>query len=141
MGLGYRLVNATKRQMIFAHIPAQTMNEIAANPASAAMVSWYLLRNPGDQISFVPDTGEIRDAAFSLEAIAGYEEVTDDVVAELIEAGILVDHGRRVFWPDEPETYIRKLANRWFPVNCWYGEGDGRSDAENLSENSTKREH
>ena len=57
MGVGYILVNQTKKQVIwFAKLPVNTMEEIAGNPASASIVTWYLFQNQGDAIQFVSDT-------------------------------------------------------------------------------------
>ncbi len=116
MGVCYRLVNVTKREVIhFMHVGAGKAREIAGNPAAAAITSWYMLQNRGDNIAFVPDTGEEWPFKGNLESEEqDFEEVTDRVVAELIEAGILEDHGRTYEDADEPETlYERDLRSIW----------------------------
>ena len=116
MGVGYTLVNQTKKERItFIHIPASKARELAGNPISAAITTWYMLENPGDDIAFVSDT--YGDWPFSTEIIgklSDYKDVTEDVVKSLIEAEILIDEG--VAWADEDEPdriYMRALRNKW----------------------------
>ncbi len=116
MGVGYSLVNHSKKERItYIHIPATKARELAGNPVSAAISTWYLLQHPGDRIAFVSDTYD--DWPFpsgTRDELAEYTEVTDIVVTSLIEAGILVDEG--IAWTDEEEpeqVYIRALRNKW----------------------------
>lgn len=116
MGVGYVLVNRSRAQFIsFAHLPTSKVKELAGNSVSAAITTWYLLQNPGDEIAFVSDTdGRWPFSKGIREDLSEYEDVTDDVVQQLIDATILRDDG--VAWadPDEPETvYIRDLKNIW----------------------------
>lgn len=109
MPVGYILVNLTKKeQIVFAHLPVNKAREICGNPVSAAIVSWYLLRNSGDQILFLDDCSP-KDIAFQ-----ALREVTDQVITELIDQEILEDHG--IAWQDEREpatVFIRDIRNRW----------------------------
>ena len=116
MGVGYILVNQTKKEQIrFIHIPASTARELAGNPVSAAITTWYMLDNRGDNIAFVSDTYD--DWPFLTEMagkLSDYTDVTNDVIKLLLEAGILVDDG--IAWADKakPETiYMRALRNKW----------------------------
>ena len=115
MSVGYILVNQTKKERIsFIHIPATTAKELAGNPVSAAIIAWYMLENLGDNISFVSDTYD--DWPFSGDHIqlSEYTDMTDKVVAALIDAQILVDEG--IAWADEGEPdkiYERALRNKW----------------------------
>ena len=118
MGVGYELVNHSRRERIlFAHIPASKQRELAGNPVAAAIVTWYLLQHPGDEVAFVSDTHD--DWPFSSGAksdLASYAEVTNAVVDSLIAAGVLEDHG--VAWsdPQEPDAvFVRDLRNAWMP--------------------------
>ncbi len=116
MGVGYSLVNHTKREVVdFAHIPASKKRELAGNPAASAITTWYLLENAGDDISFVSDTYE--DWPFpegSKEDMQSYPDVTDRIVDVLIANGILSDHGRSYVDPDDPDVvYERDLRNVW----------------------------
>ncbi len=115
MGVGYCLVNFTKKERIaYSHIPASKVNELVGNPVSAAITTRYLLQNLGDSISFVSDTYD--DWPFpngSREDLQHYSEVTEQIVNALIQEGILIDEGRETFSPDEPEVYMRKLRNAW----------------------------
>jgi hypothetical protein len=118
MGVGYCLVNYTKKEwLVYLHIGAQKAFELTHNPVSAAITTWYLLQNSGDNISFVSDTYD--DWPFpdgSQNDLKDYQEVTDRVVDEMIENGILIDEGRKVFCEDEPDIYIRKLKTVWEPL-------------------------
>ena len=109
MGVGYELVNLTKRERVmFAHLPVNTAKEICGNPVSAALVSWYLLCNGGDAIRFVDDCSE------NGVDTTDFPDRTDDLVRELVEAGILEDHGFEWRDDEEPDTvFIRDIRNCW----------------------------
>ncbi|KYF55211.1 hypothetical protein BE08_30755 [Sorangium cellulosum] len=110
------LVNQTKREKIlFLHIPASTKRELAGCPVSAAITTWYLLENAGDDIAFVSDThGDWPFRSGSPDDLSMYREVTGDVVASLISAEILKDEGVEVFDESEPDVYERRLRNVWW---------------------------
>ena len=119
MGVGHILVNRTRReQIMFMHVGASSAREIAGNPAAAAITTWYLLQHPGDDISFVTDTlGDWPFLSGSRSDLHSYAEVTDRVVEQLIEAGILSDHGKSFVDPDDPDVaYERDLRNVWWPA-------------------------
>jgi len=98
------LVNRTKRETVrFTHVPASKPKEIAGHPAAAAIVAWYLLHNPADRIGFVSTT----------ECDVDWPDRTDDVVSELIEAGILRDGGVLYRDEDDPAAFLRDLRNVW----------------------------
>lgn len=116
MGVGYRLVNQTKReQVLFSHLPVEKKREICGHGVSAAMVSWYLLSNQGDEIQFVSDTYDDWPFASGTEDESlDYPDRTEALVDELIAAEIVEDWG--ILWCDEeePETvFIRDLRNVW----------------------------
>ncbi len=115
MAITYNLVNSTKREVIdFSHIPAATKRELAGNPVAAAIIAWYLLEHPGDQISFVSESdGDWPFSTGSANEISNYTSRTHQVVEQLIQAGILQDNGREVFDASEPDVYMRKLQNIW----------------------------
>ncbi|NQT16396.1 MAG: hypothetical protein HQ582_26800 [Planctomycetes bacterium] len=116
MGVGYYLANQTKKQRIlYAHIDASKARELAGNPVSAAITTWYLLQNRGDLIAFMSDEDD--DWPFpsgSIADLAGYQEMTGAIVEALIEAEILRDDGKLWVDEDEPDTvFIRDLKNIW----------------------------
>lgn len=116
MGVGYLLVNNTRGEKVtFAHIPASKANELVGNPATAAITTWYLLHNRGDQIAFVSDTDGVWPfLTGSLMDLAKYKDMTDEVIQQLIGVSILRDDG--VLWADDQEpdsVYLRKLSNVW----------------------------
>lgn len=115
MGTLYQLVNITQKEIIYyMHIPAAKARELAGNPVSASITTWYLLTHLGNQITFVStkepvwpyDSGSIND-------VDEFTEVTDQIVDELIKNHILVDEGKTFYFDDEPEIYDRKLKNIW----------------------------
>lgn len=116
MGVGFILVNHSRREAItFAHLPASQMRELAGNPVTAAATTWYLLRHREDRVAFVSDThDEWPFPAGSRADLQDFTDITDQVVEQLIEAGILRDNGIAWADEDEPDTvYERDLANVW----------------------------
>jgi hypothetical protein len=116
MGVGYVLVNHSRCEVItFAHLPVSKARELAGNPVTAALTTWYLLHHSDDRVAFVSDT--YADWPFpsgSRADLANYTDVTDRVVAELVADGILRDEG--IAWADEAEpqtVYMRALQNVW----------------------------
>jgi hypothetical protein len=108
------LWNATKREHVsFHHVGASTKREVAGNPASAAIVTWYLAQNVGDQISLQAecDEGEVPNSVYA-EAVRHPNRV-EQVVAALIEAGILKDEGFHFRDEKDPQAYVRNLRNIW----------------------------
>ena len=117
MGVGYMLVNHTKRQMVgYLHVPVSKAVEIAGHPAASAITTWYMLENTGDQISFVTDTyGDWPFEDGSREDLTSYADVTSQTISELIDKGVLQDYGHSYEDPDEPEVvYERDLRNVWW---------------------------
>ena len=114
MGPAIVLWNATKREQVsFYHVGASTKREVAGNPASAAVVTWYLLHNVGDQISLQAefDECEVPNPLYA-EAVRHPDQV-EHVVAALIDAGILKDDGFHFRDDQDPQAYVRNLRNIW----------------------------
>ncbi len=116
MGVGYSLVNHTKREVVgYLHVPASKARELAGHPAAAAITTWYLIENKGDDISFVSDTHD--DWPFaegSREDLKSYADATEKVIEELIEVGILEDRGKSFEDPEKPDSvFERDLQNVW----------------------------
>lgn len=121
MSVGYYLINKTKKEQItFSHLPAETAKELTGNPVTSAITTWYMLKNLGDDISFIPDQcyeNEYPQEGASLKEISNYEDVTNLLIEDLIRLGILKDNGIEHFFEDEPEVYIRRLENVWMDEN------------------------
>ncbi len=118
MGIGYELINYSRKERLsFSHLPGGTMCELAGNPVLSAMIAWYMLRHNGDRIGFSQDTYPEMEAwpfkEYPFENTADYRDVTDATVNELIDAKILKDNGKDVFFADEPEVYVRRLEKIW----------------------------
>lgn len=129
MGTTYALVNMTRRERIdFRNIGADTATEIAGHPIASAIVSWYMLLHRDDDVRFVGDTEEAEEEQAGGETHA-FIEVTDRIVTELVERGILEDHG--ILWRDEhePEIHTRDLRLRiWF--DHWFSRRGGTNRGE-----------
>lgn len=90
-----------------------TAREIAGTSASAVMTTWYLLQNRGDTIGFVSDYDQVWPLAEgSWEESKNYKEVTEEVIASLVKAEILEDHGTVPIGGD-PELLERVLEVVW----------------------------
>jgi len=117
MGVGYCLINNTKKEKIaYLHLPATTARELTGNTVTSAITTWYLLKNTGDEIGFVPDQSYEKDWSFkktSWNDINNYIDVTDRVISELIDNEIFKDNGNQVFDEDQPEVFIRCLDKIW----------------------------
>ena len=116
MGVEYILVNRTKAEKItFTHLNGSKKLELAGNAAQSSVVTWYLLNNQGNEIQFVSDT--YNDWPFSSggrEEVDGYNDVTDSIVSNLIDAHILKDNGFLYQDENEPKAvYIRDIVNIW----------------------------
>ena len=120
MGVAFAMFNFTKREVVrLAHLPGNTAREIAGDPATAAVVAWYMLRNGGDHISMIGDDelsgfGGVWRYPVPREELATYPDRTGAVVQELIDHGVLEDRG--FLWRDEHEPdrwYVRDLRNVW----------------------------
>ncbi|MEP2446811.1 MAG: hypothetical protein ABJI69_06250 [Balneola sp.] len=115
MGVSYILVNYTKKEyVIFDKVPASKARELAGNPASAAISTWYMLNNIGDDISFISDThNEWPFPEGSRDDLVNYKEVTNEIVSSLISEDILIDEGKEFPFEDDHNVYFRKLHNIW----------------------------
>ena len=114
MGPAIVIWNATKREHVsFYRVGASTKREVAGNPASAAIVTWYLAQNVGDQISLQAE-GDESGAHNPLYAEAlRHPDRVEQVVAALIEEGILKDEGFHFRDDQDPQVYVRNLRNIW----------------------------
>lgn len=121
MGLGFVLVNHTRAEVVsYAHLPASKARELAGNPITAAVTTWYLLQHRPDRVAFVSDTeGDWPFPSGSPADLHLYTDVTEQVIGELVAAKVLRDDG--IAWADETEpqtVYMRALTNVWM-------EGEG----------------
>jgi hypothetical protein len=107
------LWNSTKRERIaFEHVAATTPREVAGNPAASAIVTWYLIQNPGDQIAVLTDGNVPPELNCTYAEALKLPDRTEAVVADLIAEGILKDAGFQFRDEDDPETvFVRDLRN------------------------------
>jgi hypothetical protein len=119
MGVGYRLVNIDKRQQVgFYKVDTGTkLHELSGTIVASAIVTYYLLTNTGDRIGFINDTEGsfiVCGQHFKSDYFAGFVDVTDKIIEELIEKEIFKDNG--IIWIDKEENlFKRDLTNIWDP--------------------------
>jgi hypothetical protein len=111
MGVGYDLVNQTKRERItFTRLGANTALELTIHAATAGIVTWYMLHNLGDHISFVSDSNdEWPFPEGSRDDMYTYPDMTEIIVDRLVQEKILIDDGKEIFFDDEPDIYERRM--------------------------------
>lgn len=108
MTVSYQLVNATKRETLqYQYLSVTKAREIAINPVTAAMTTWYLLKHPGDVVGFVSEYDlKWPLATGSWEELKNYKEVTEDVINSMVSAEIAKDLG--VSYLDDAKQSIRR---------------------------------
>ena len=115
MGVYYDLVNYTRKEYIsFHHIGGKKLSEIAGYPVTATLVTYYLLKYIGNQISFVADTDTqwpFPDGTYA--DLGSYRDVTDTMVEELVQYGYLADNGKEFLFKNDTESYVRRLRQTW----------------------------
>ena len=113
MGVLYTLVNKSKKEIIdYCHMQGAKKRELAGDPSTAAVTTWYPLNNKNDDIFFITDDEINNKCSFS--EIKDFKDVTEQTVKELIDAEILKDDGFSYRDDDEPATvYIKKYTNVW----------------------------
>jgi len=115
MGVGYQLVNSTRReQIIFYHLPVSKASEIIGHQIAGMLITYYLFRCVGDHIAFVSDTYD--DWPFATDSradLAAYVEVTDQIIDEMIGFGWFDEHDHTLIFEDDPEIYYRSLTPLW----------------------------
>ena len=111
----YTLWNATKRERVsFVHVSASSAREIAGQPAAAAIVAWYLVKNPGDEISMLPEGSYPPSLVAASVNPLNLPDRTNHYVELLIAEGILKDEGFLSRDEDEPASiHVRDLRNVW----------------------------
>ena len=110
------MVNLTKKEQIsFEKLPVAKMREISGNPASAAIVAWYLLKNSGDKIGFFGDEIDSPFSGVSYTDICDFPDRTSDLIETLIKQEILEDCGIGYQDDDDPGIYFRDIRNAWMP--------------------------
>jgi len=117
MGVYYTLVNFTKKEQIsFDKLPVAKKREIVGNPAAAAIVTWYLLENSGDQIGFLGDEIDSPFKGVFNHDLSEFPDRTDELINALIEDGVLVDCGIGYQDADDPDIFSRDIRNGWMPI-------------------------
>ncbi|MDI9862273.1 hypothetical protein [Flectobacillus roseus] len=117
MGVGHILVNIDKKQLIdFYRVDTGTkLRELSGNTVASTIVTYYLISNIGDQISFINDVESsfiICGKKYQVDFFTNFQNVTEIIIEELIEQGIIQDEGS--LWIDKEENlYYRDLKNIW----------------------------
>lgn len=119
MGLDYDLINIDKKERLtFAKIESGTKKrELAGTVISSSLVTFYMLTNLGDRITFIDDCSEkhfVFGETLTCDVIDQYEDITEQIVEQLIQEDIYVNNGK--IWIDEEEgLYFHDLNNTWDP--------------------------
>ncbi|MDI9871892.1 hypothetical protein [Flectobacillus roseus] len=117
MGVGHILVNIDKKQLIdFYRVDTGTkLRELSGNTVASTIVTYYLISNIGNQISFINDVESsfvICGKKYQVDFFTNFQNVTEIIIEELIEQGIIQDEG--ILWIDKEENlYYRDLKNIW----------------------------
>ncbi|MBG8551932.1 hypothetical protein [Hymenobacter guriensis] len=120
MGVQYELVNIDKKEVIsFSGVDTGTkLRELAGTIVASNIITWYLLQNIGDRISFIDDMTEsliLFGSLYSRNAFATYQDVTFQTIDQLVEADVLRRVGTK--WIDEEEGLSYEvLQNIWDPA-------------------------
>ena len=113
-GLRTRELHQARDDLLLSH-PGVQKKELAGNPVSAAIVTWYLLENSGDDIAFISDSDD--DWPFSAGArtdLGSYTEITDRVVEHLVSEGIWrIAASRGSILTTPTRSYTRDLRSIW----------------------------
>ena len=111
------MVNLDKEEFIsFSRVDTGTKKrELAGTIVASNIVTWYLLQNIGDRISFIDDITEspiLFGSLYSRSTFATYQDVTFRTIDQLVEAAILRKAGTK--WVDEEEELSYEvLQNIW----------------------------
>src|SRR5687767_14622536 len=98
MGEGYRLVNLDKKETISFHLidTGVKLRELSGTSITGSIVTFYLLNNIGDKITFIND----QDSEYTLfgskytgNDFKDFADVTDSVIEGLIKNDIVKEVG------------------------------------------------
>ncbi len=123
MGAWFFLVNIDKKEKVFFNniITGVKWRELSGISIAGSMVTYYLLHNSGDRISFINDSDGIFNLfnkQYTWQDFSDYKEMTDKIVQGLIENGIYRDDGIIVIDEDD-NLFERNLTNIWDPKFPW----------------------
>lgn len=119
MGLTYELINIDKKERIsFFKIDSGTKRrELTGTIISSSLISYYMLTNIGDRISFVDDHSSeyfVFGEKLTWDEKNKFQDVTEKLVKQLVQEDIYVNKGK--IWLDEEEgLYFHDLINIWDP--------------------------
>lgn len=121
MGEWVKLVNYTRREYLEGgHYPWVKPAEWSFNVSACAVCTWYMLRHRTDDVRFFSDW---QDEQEFHRIGREFTDVTDEVVAAMIEEGILADCGMSWQDEDDPAAYVRDIRPRrdyfWPPPDEW----------------------
>jgi hypothetical protein len=119
MGVTYTLYNLDRKECI-SYYPAKTgtkLLELSGTNIAGNITNYYMLTHLGDRITFLPDDyipSWFSEGPYANENLLIYKDVTREIIAALIENGVLRDDG--IEWIDQDEDlYFFDLANVWDP--------------------------
>ena len=114
MGVGYRLVNTTKKEIIkYLNLPVEKKGEICSSHVASKITTLYLLENMGDNISFVPDQYNEKDWPLSetkSSDLDDYLEVTEVWLTKAESGGYISGRTKEIIDEDEPELFVWRFS-------------------------------
>lgn len=121
MGEWVNLVNYTRREYVGGgHYPWVKPAEWSFNVSACALCTWYMLRHRSDDVRFF---GDYQDEEEFFRIGEEFTDVTDQVIAAMIEEGPLADCGMSWQDDDDPSLYVRDIRPRrdyfWPPPEQW----------------------
>lgn len=120
MGEWIQLVNYTRREYFEGPRPCMKPMEWLSNVSACAMITWYMLRHRADDIRFY---GDYQDEKEFCRISRDFKDITEGVIAAMIEEGILADCGKSWQDEDDPNLFVRDIRPRrdWFypPPEEW----------------------
>ena len=98
MGLQFELINFDKKEIIsFEKVNSGLkLKELSANDITSTIVTYYMLKNRGDKISFIDDHTEKHELfgeTYNYSDFNIFQDKTEIVINELIENNILENEG------------------------------------------------
>ena len=120
MGVQFELINLDKKELIsFSGIGVGgKLRELSGMIITGNIVTWYLLHNIGDRISFINDTEGAQvlfGNSYSLTDFSRFDDVTLRTINELIEVEILQSTGAGKI-NEEGEIPNMTFKNIWDPT-------------------------
>ncbi|MFG0283727.1 MAG: hypothetical protein ACF8R7_04835 [Phycisphaerales bacterium JB039] len=120
MGECVSLFNYTRHERIDGRLPFRKPAEWRFHVAGCAICTWYMLHHRTDDVRFL---GEWQDEREYWRLVELFDDVTEAVIATMIEEGSLADCGKGWEDKEDPNLCSRDIRPRksafWPPAGDW----------------------